>query len=135
VSAVLRRLGASPRVGLYRATGLAGAARAADEAAPEHALLAGARAAAFAGRLTRCGAVFVGSRSAVAFGDYVAGSNHSLPTGGTARWASALRVGDYVRWTTRVAVRRDVRRLARAGSVVARYEGMPHHAASMEVRE
>src|SRR5947209_8206483 len=122
------------RVRGYRARELSAAVRAANDAAPEHVLLAGRRAAAFADRVCRAGGLFVGVRSAVAFGDYVAGTNHSLPTGGTARWSSALRVDDFVRWTSRVSLRGDLRRLARAGSAIARPEGMPHHAASVEVR-
>ena len=105
-----------------------------DDAAPEHVLLAGRRAAAFADRVCRAGGLFVGVRSAVAFGDYVAGTNHSLPTGGTARWSSALRVDDFVRWTSRVSLRGDLRRLARAGSAIADHEGMRYHKASIEAR-
>ena len=133
VALVLRRIGQHARLGLYRARGLAVAVDAANDAAPEHALLAGRGAERLASRITHAGALFVGARSAVAFGDYVAGSQHSLPTGGTARYASALRVTDFVRFETRVVVRRPAR-LARAGATVARYEGMRYHAASMEVR-
>ena len=122
------------RVFAYRAKDLLAAARAADEAAPEHVLLAGRGAAALAAHVSHAGAVFVGMRSAVAFGDYVAGSNHSLPTGGTARWASALRVEDFVRWTSRVSLRGDLRGLARAGAAIAEHEGMRYHRASMEAR-
>jgi len=78
--------------------------------------------------------VFVGTKSAVAFGDYVAGSNHCLPTGGSARWSSPLRVDDFVRWMTRVTAHGDVRKAVRAGAAVARHEGMAYHAASMELR-
>lgn len=133
VSEVAARLGARGIL-LYRAPSLVAAVAAADDAAPEHVLLAGRRASALAGRVTRAGALFVGASSAVAFGDYVAGSNHCLPTGGTARWSSALRVEDFVRWTSRVALRGDLGRLAHEGATVARYEGMRYHAASMEVR-
>jgi len=122
------------RVAGYRAADLRAAARVADEAAPEHMLFAGRRAAALADGVRRAGAVFVGSRSAVAFGDYVAGANHSLPTGGTARWSSALRVDDFVRWTSRVSLRGDLRALAGAGAAVARHEGMRYHAESMAAR-
>ena len=97
-------------------------------------MLAGRRAAALADRIHHAGAVFVGSSSAVAFGDYVAGANHALPTGGTARWSSALRVEDFVRWTSRVELRGGLVRLARAGAAIARHEGMRYHAASMEAR-
>jgi len=122
------------RVFAYRATDLRAAVRAADDAAPEHVLLAGRKAAALVAHVRHAGAVFVGTRSAVAFGDYVAGTNHSLPTGGTARWASALRVEDFVRWTSRVSLRGDLRDLARAGAAIAGHEGMRYHAASMEAR-
>ncbi|MEX2047131.1 MAG: histidinol dehydrogenase [Chloroflexota bacterium] len=122
------------RVFAYRAKDLLAAVRAADDAAPEHVLLAGRGAAGLAAHVRHAGAVFVGMRSGVAFGDYVAGANHSLPTGGTARWASALRVEDFVRWTSRVSLRGDLRRLARAGATIADHEGMRFHKASMEAR-
>jgi histidinol dehydrogenase len=122
------------RIAGYRAADLRAAARAANEAAPEHLLLAGRRAAALADGAWRAGAVFVGARSAVAFGDYVAGTNHSLPTGGTARWSSALRVDDFVRWTSRVALRGELRALATAGTAIARHEGMRYHGESMAAR-
>ena len=97
-------------------------------------LLAGRAAAALAAQVRHAGALFVGTPSAVAFGDYVAGANHALPTGGTARWSSALRVDDFVRWTSRVEMRATVGRLARAGAALARHEGMAYHAASLEAR-
>ena len=122
------------RIALYRAPDLRSAARAADSAAPEHVLLAGRTAEKLAPLVRHAGALFVGERSAVPFGDYVAGSNHSLPTGGTARWASALRVEDYLRWTSRVTMRGDLGALVRAGSRIARHEEMTFHAASLEAR-
>jgi len=138
--ALLREIAASlagrdvRRVALYRAPDLRSAVRAADAAAPEHVLLAGRAAEKLAPLVRHAGALFVGERSAVPFGDYVAGSNHSLPTGGTARWASALRVEDYVRWTSRVTMRGDLGALVRAGSRIARHEEMAFHAASLEAR-
>ena len=134
--AIDRALASEPtaRVFAYRARDLRAAARAVDEAAPEHVLLAGRGAATLAAEMRHAGAVFVGIRSAVAFGDYVAGTNHSLPTGGTARWASALRVEDFVRWTSRVSLRGDLRVLARAGAAIAEHERMRFHRASMEAR-
>ncbi len=122
------------RIFTYRANDLVTAVRAADDAAPEHVLLAGRVAAALAARVRHAGAVFVGLRSAVAFGDYVAGTNHTLPTGGTARWSSALRVDDFVRWTSRVSLRGDLRELTKAGAAIAGYEGMHYHKTSMEAR-
>lgn len=119
---------------LYHAPNVGAAVYAANVAAPEHVLLAGRSAAALSEKIHRAGAVFIGGRSAVAFGDYVAGTNHCLPTGGTARWSSALRVEDFVRWTSRVELRGDLHRLARAGAAVARHERMRYHAESMEAR-
>ncbi|MGH2377876.1 MAG: histidinol dehydrogenase [Candidatus Limnocylindria bacterium] len=135
VARALDAVGAPPgAIGLYRFPSLDAAMQAAAEAAPEHLSLAGGAAARLASRARNAGAVFVGSRSAVAFGDYVAGSNHVLPTGGTARWASGLRVDDLVRWTTRVRATGDLARAAAAGAILARHEGMRYHAASMELR-
>jgi histidinol dehydrogenase len=132
---VAEHIGGTPaRVRGYRARDLGAAVRAANEAAPEHVLLAGRRAMTLADRVNRAGALFVGTRSAVAFGDYVAGTNHALPTGGTARWSSALRVDDFVRWTSRVSLRGELSRLARAGAAIAGHEGMRYHRASMEAR-
>ena len=113
--------------------GAAGVALA-DAIAPEHLELMGDDAEDMVERVTRAGCVFLGEMAGTAFGDYVAGSNHVLPTGGAARWASPLRVDDFVRWTTRVRARGDLGPAARAGAAVARYEGMRYHAASMELR-
>jgi histidinol dehydrogenase len=135
VGAVVSGLGRGDgAIGLYRVPSLAAAVEAAAIAAPEHLHLAGARAARLAGKARNAGAVFVGTRTAVAFGDYVAGSNHCLPTGGTARWASPLRVEDFVHWTTRVTAGRSTAAAARAGAAIARHEGMDFHAASMDLR-
>ncbi|MSQ37705.1 MAG: histidinol dehydrogenase [Chloroflexi bacterium] len=135
VAVVVAQLGANrDDIGLFRAPSLSAGLAAAILFAPEHLNLAGAKAARLAPKARNAGAVFVGSRTAVAFGDYVAGSNHVLPTGGSARWASPLRVEDFVRWTTRVQARGALGRLAAAGAAVARYEDMAFHAASMELR-
>jgi histidinol dehydrogenase len=133
VASLVRRLAPRARIGCYASRSFAAAVEAADAAAPEHVLLAGARVAALSRRIEHAGALFVGARSAIAFGDYVAGSNHTLPTGGAARWSSALRVDDFVRWQTVVRITHPAR-LAPVGATVARYEGMRYHAASMEVR-
>ena len=135
VAAVVSRVGnRDGTIALYRVPSLAVAIEAAAFAAPEHLHLAGARAARLAPRARNAGAVFIGTKTAVAFGDYIAGSNHCLPTGGSARWSSPLRVEDFVRWTTHVTARGDVSAAAQAGSAIARHEGMDFHAASMELR-
>jgi histidinol dehydrogenase len=83
----------------------------------------------------RAGCVFVGRESAVAFGDYVAGSNHALPTGGAARWASGLSPRAFRRRVSEVRIGPAAPELARAGAPIARAEGFYRHARSMEVRE
>ncbi len=107
----------------------------AEAFAPEHLELVGAGAEALAARVRGAGCVFVGAESAVAFGDYVAGSNHALPTGGAARFASGLTARAFRRRMSEVRVGRAAGALAAAGAPIARAEGFPRHAASMEVRE
>jgi histidinol dehydrogenase len=101
--------------------------------APEHLQLIGAGCEQLAGRLTTAGCVFVGAASATAFGDYVAGSNHILPTGGAGRFASALSARSFRRTFTEVRVT-DPAHLARAAAPLARAEGFELHARSMEAR-
>ena len=101
--------------------------------APEHLQLAGPQAERLAPEITRAGAVFVGNASGTAFGDYIAGSNHVLPTGGAARFASALSPSHFRRGFTEVRIE-DGTALARTAAPVARAEGFELHAQSMEAR-
>ena len=112
----------------------AGAAlRLAEAIAPEHLELVGAGAEALARRVRRAGCVFVGAGAGTAFGDYVAGSNHVLPTGGAARFQGALSPATFRRRMARVSLPDGAPgRLAPAGAAVARAEGFP--AESMERR-
>ncbi len=103
--------------------------------APEHLELVGAAAEALAGRVRSAGCVFVGGSGATAFGDYVAGSNHTLPTGGAARFASGLNVRHFRRRMSEVRIGPAAATLAAPGAALARAEGFDLHAASMEVRE
>jgi histidinol dehydrogenase len=107
----------------------------AEQIAPEHLELVGAEAEALADRVTRAGCVFVGAGAGTAFGDYVAGSNHVLPTGGAARFQSALSPATFRRRMARVSLPGEApARLAPAGAALARAEGFPVHAESMERR-
>ncbi len=103
----------------------------AEEFAPEHLELLGPLAEQLAPRVTRSGCVFVGTGTA--FGDYIAGSNHTLPTGGSARFASSLGPQHFRRVFTEVHID-DADMLARAAAPVARAEGFELHAQSMEIR-
>jgi len=105
----------------------------AEAFAPEHLQLVGARSEALAPRVTRAGCVFVGAAAATAFGDYVAGSNHILPTDGAARFASGLSASTFQRRQYQVRIG-DPGALAAAGAQLARAEGFELHARSMEAR-
>jgi histidinol dehydrogenase len=105
----------------------------AEAFAPEHLELIGEEAEALAERVTRAGAVFIGQQSATAFGDYIVGSNHVLPTAGAARFASGLSPDHFLRTMAEVTVR-DPSELARAAAPLARAEGFELHARSMEAR-
>jgi histidinol dehydrogenase len=121
--------------GLVETRDVAAALAQAEEIAPEHLELVGDEAVALANRVRNAGCLFVGAGSATAFGDYVAGSNHVLPTGGAARFQSALSPATFRRRMARVSLPREAAaRLAPAGAAVARAEGFPVHAESMERR-
>ncbi len=99
--------------------------------APEHLLLAISNARAVLPRLKNAGTIFVGERSSVAFGDYMTGANHVLPTGGLARSYSGLSVLDFIRWTTYQEIDSNAAmRLAEDVGIFADAEGLPAHAAS-----
>jgi len=102
--------------------------------APEHLQLVGAGAEELAPRVTRVGCLFVGPASGTAFGDYIAGSNHILPTNGAARFASALSPTHFRRRFTEVRIGSDAADLAREAAPIARAEGFELHARSMEAR-
>lgn len=107
----------------------------AEALAPEHLQLAGEAAERLAPRIRNAGCLFVGIESGTAFGDYVAGSNHTLPTDGAARFASGLSARHFRRRMAEVRIGPAAAALARAGAPIARAEGFEHHAASMEIRE
>jgi histidinol dehydrogenase len=103
--------------------------------APEHLQLIGADVEALAPAVSAAGCLFVGPHSATAFGDYVAGSNHVLPTDGAARFASTLSPRHFRRRMAEVRVGPEAAsRLAAAGAPIARAEGFEVHAESMEAR-
>ena len=101
--------------------------------APEHLQLAGAQAEALAPRITNAGCLFVGAHSATAFGDYIVGSNHVLPTNGSARFSSGLSAAQLRRRFAEVRIL-DPEAMARVAAPLARAEGFELHAQSMEAR-
>jgi len=103
--------------------------------APEHLELLLPDPEAVFSRVRHAGAVFLGAWCPEAVGDYVAGPNHVLPTGRTARFASGLSVFDFLKRTTFVAA--DAAALGRVGPAavtLAEAEGLQAHARSIAVR-
>lgn len=102
-----------------------------NDFAPEHLLLAMPHAIDLLPRFRNAGTIFVGEHSSVAFGDYMTGANHVLPTGGLARSYSGLSVLDFMRWTTyQVITEPAAARLADDVGAFADSEGLPAHAAA-----
>ncbi len=103
--------------------------------APEHAEVIAADSRRLAERLTTAGCVFAGPHSATAFGDYAAGSNHVLPTGGAGRFTGPLGPGTFRRRISRVEIDAGAAAaLAGTVDVIARAEGFPLHGESATVR-
>jgi histidinol dehydrogenase len=114
---------------------LTAAAALAELRAPEHLELLVAEPLALAGRIRNAGAIFLGASTPEPVGDYLAGPNHVLPTGGTARWASPLGVYDFVKRTSLIGYSRQ-RLLNEADAVIslAEAEGLHGHAEAVRVR-
>jgi histidinol dehydrogenase len=119
---------------IVAAAGAREAVALANALAPEHLQLIGAEVEALAPTIRSAGCLFVGVDSATAFGDYVAGSNHVLPTAGAARFASTLSPRHFRRRMAEVRVGPGAGKLAAAGAPIARAEGFEVHAESMEAR-
>ena len=108
----------------------------ADDLAPEHLELIVREPAAALPRVRRAAAVFVGAQAPVPVGDYLAGPNHTLPTSGTARFASPLSASDFVRRQN--VIEYGARQLAADAAelrALAEAEGLPAHARAVEVRK
>ena len=113
---------------------IAGALDLAAEFAPEHLELLVRDPGAWLPRVRRAGMVFAGPYSPVPIGDYVAGSNHTLPTGGAARFSSPLGVYDFYRWTSVVRLGpQTAGEIAPVGIEMARMEGLRAHQRALEL--
>jgi histidinol dehydrogenase len=120
---------------LVQTPDLAAAVELANEIAPEHLELAVADPGALAPLVRSAGCVFSGRDGGAAFGDYVAGSNHVLPTGGAARFAGPLGATTFRRRQALVSLPDGAaRRLAPHVGNIARAEGFPVHGESAEAR-
>jgi histidinol dehydrogenase len=106
-----------------------------DRLAPEHLQLMGPEPEALFNRIRHAGAIFLGSYCPEAIGDYVAGPNHVLPTGRTARFASGLSVFDFLKRTTWMSGDQSaLRRIGPAAVTLAEAEGLGAHARSIAIR-
>jgi len=106
-----------------------------DQIAPEHLELLVENADDLAERIGNAGAIFVGPSSPVPVGDFYAGPNHVLPTGGTARFASPLGVYDFIKRSSLVRYSRErLQRDRQDIETFARTEGFEAHARSISVR-
>jgi phosphoribosyl-ATP pyrophosphohydrolase/phosphoribosyl-AMP cyclohydrolase/histidinol dehydrogenase len=107
-----------------------------DDLAPEHVALHLADPAAVADRLQHFGAVFIGEDAAEVLGDYGAGPNHTLPTGGAARRSGGLSVLHFLRTRTSLTIddAAEARSLTEDAVRLAELEGLAGHAASARLR-
>jgi histidinol dehydrogenase len=106
-----------------------------DRLAPEHLQLLLPDPEAVFAKVRHAGAVFLGSYCPEAVGDYIAGPNHVLPTGRTARFASGLSVFDFLKRTTWVSATQDaLNRIGPAAVALAEAEGLQAHARSIALR-
>jgi histidinol dehydrogenase len=111
------------------------AASIADRLAPEHLQIATAKPDALASRVTNAGAIFIGRFTPEVIGDYVAGSNHVLPTARSARFASGLSVLDFMKRSS--ILKLDAENLAALGPAamtLAEAEGLHAHRRSVAIR-
>ena len=107
----------------------------ANDYAPEHLALVVKDAHQRIGDVRNAGGLFVGEASPEALGDYVAGPSHVMPTGGSARFASALNVGEFMKITTVVQVTDELLdEISADAELIAHAEQLDAHARSLERR-
>jgi len=107
----------------------------ANEYAPEHLCLAVADPVSWISRVQNAGGIFLGEMSSEGLGDYVVGPSHVMPTGGTARFASALNVLDFVKVISVFGVgSKDLHLLSDAAAEIAEAEGLSGHATAVRLR-
>lgn len=103
--------------------------------APEHLCLVVKDAASYIEKVKNAGCLFIGENSVEVLVDYVAGPSHVLPTGGTARFGSPLNILDFIKLISLVNTdKKDIRRLGRAASILAKAEGLDAHARAADLR-
>ncbi len=117
------------------ATDLAEAIDFSNRIAPEHLELAVAEPFAILSKIRHAGAIFMGHSTPEAAGDYLAGPNHTLPTGGTARFFSPLSLDDFVKKSSILSFSpAGLQRLGKDIVHIAELEGLEAHAKSVSIR-
>jgi histidinol dehydrogenase len=106
-----------------------------NELAPEHLEIMTREPEAWAARVRHAGAIFYGEHTPEAVGDYIAGPNHVLPTGGASRFSSALGVHNFLRRTSVIRyTREELQQTAPLIAALAEAEGLDAHARSALIR-
>jgi histidinol dehydrogenase len=120
---------------VFVTTSVAEAVALANQLAPEHLELMVRRPERWLGAIRHAGAIFLGEHAPEPFGDYLAGPNHVLPTGGSARFSSPLGVYDFIKRSSVIASSpRTLERLGPAVIRLARLEGLDAHATAVGYR-
>ncbi|NNK79383.1 MAG: histidinol dehydrogenase, partial [Litoreibacter sp.] len=111
------------------------AVRLSDRIAPEHLEIACENSDAVADEIHHAGAIFIGSWTPEAIGDYIGGPNHVLPTARSARFSSGLSVMDFVKRTTLARMSPEaLRAIGPAAEILAKSEGLEAHGLSVRAR-
>ena len=112
------------------------ACRLANEIAPEHLEIATANPWELLPKIKHAGAIFLGAYATEPLGDYVLGPNHTLPTGGSARFYSPLGVYDFLKRSSVIYVSKEgFEKVKDPAKVIAEYEGLEAHKKAIEIRE
>jgi histidinol dehydrogenase len=115
---------------------LEAAAELSNEFAPEHLELEVAEPWDLLDKIRHAGAIFLGYSTPEAVGDYLAGPNHTLPTSGAARYASALGVETFMKHSSLIQYSPTaLHKVANAIQILAKAEGLPSHAESVRLRQ
>jgi len=107
----------------------------ANRIAPEHLEVITKKPGTLLKKIRNAGAIFLGHYTPEAFGDYIAGPNHTLPTGGTARFSSPLGVEDFLKRSSVISFSKNgFERLGKQVSRFANIEGLEAHGKSVDLR-
>ncbi|SET72863.1 histidinol dehydrogenase [Salinibacillus kushneri] len=121
---------------IYVVSSIAAAVQMANDFAPEHLELLVKEPFSYVGQIKNAGAIFVGENSTEAIGDYFAGPNHVLPTGGTAKFSSPLGVDDFLKKSSLISYsKNDLDEYADSIATLAQFEELQGHANAVIFRK